>query len=441
MPESLTTKLNRISEQAKSIPGFQFKTLAHLINHEMLTTSFQQLRKGAAAGVDGVTAKDYSQNLHANIADLHRRLKAGQYRAQPLRRVYIDKEDGKKRPLSIPALEDKIVQRSVVRILERIYEVDFLPCSYGYRPKKSAREAIDDISRDIIFSKVSFVLDADIKNYFGSIVRKELMTILSKRIQDKAILRLIAKWMRAGAIEDGQLLLDDEGIAQGSIISPLLANVYLHEVLDSWVAQEVRPRLLGRIGLFRYADDLVATFEHRSDADKFMVALEKRFSKYGLELHPDKTRIIEFGRRAWQKSKRDGKKPETFNFLGFTHICDTSRKGKFLVKTKTMSKRLTRALKRIALWCRNNRHQPLDVQSEHLSAVLRGHYQYYGRQGNSLALAQFYRGLLRKWKKWLARRGSGHMTWSRFYKILARYKLPVPKIAAKPTGIQLNFNC
>lgn len=439
MPESLTTKLNRISEQAKSAPGFQFKTLVHLINHEMLTTSFAQLRKDAAAGVDGVTAEEYTRNLTANIADLHRRLKAGQYRAQPLRRVYIDKEDGTKRPLSIPALEDKIVQRSVVRILERLYEEDFLPCSYGYRPKKSARQAIDAISKEIIFTDVNFVLDADIKNYFGSIVRENLMAILSKRVQDKAILRLVAKWIRAGAIEDGQLLLDEDGVAQGSIISPLLANIYLHEVLDSWVEQEVKPRLTGKIGLHRYADDLVATFGYRSDADRFMVALQKRFAKYGLELHPGKTRIIEFGRRAWAASQRGDKKPETFNFLGFTHICDTSRNGKFIVKTKTMSKRLTRALKRVATWCRSNRHKPLSEQGAHLRSVLLGHYQYYGRRGNSNSLKRFYRGLLWKWKKWLARRGSGRLTWQRFYKILERYNLPGPRITASSAGRQLNL--
>lgn len=438
MPESLSTKLNRLTEKAKCDPEFKFKTLGHLLNEEMLIRAFNSLKKNAAAGVDGVTARDYERNLATNIKDLHIRLRENQYRSQPLRRTYIGKENGERRPLSIPALEDKIVQRAVVEILGRIYEVDFLDCSYGYRPKRSAHDAINLIREKITLENVSYVLDADIKDYFGSIVRRQLMTILEKRIADKVILRFIGKWLKAGVIEDGQLLLSEEGTYQGSIISPLLANIYLHEVLDEWVEKVVKPRANGKVFLCRYADDFVVCFQNMTDAKKFHEVLPKRCAKHGLTLHPEKTRLIKFGRYA-KRNQRKGK-PETFQFLGFTIYCAMTRKKKFNVKLKTAAKRLKRSLAKTEKWCKKNRHLPLSLQQKKLTEMILGHYQYYGRSSNMKSLQNFYYAVRRSWHKWLGRRSNnGYMRWDSFLKLEKRYPLPKPRITEQIKGQQLNF--
>ncbi|MDQ2949804.1 MAG: group II intron reverse transcriptase/maturase [Acidobacteriota bacterium] len=428
--QSLSTELNRISETAKQYPTYTFRTVAHLINVELLTESFRQLRKDAAAGVDEITARDYQKNLQRNLEDLHRRLREGRYRAQSLRRVYIDKEDGKKRPLSIPALEDKVVQKATADILSRIYEQDFLSCSFGYRPRRNAHDAVGAVWQKITLGKASYVLEADIRDYFGSIVRKELKQMLQKRIADQAVLRLIGKWLQVGVVEDGKLLMSEDGTYQGSVISPLLANVYLHEVLDLWVEQIVKPRMRGEISLCRFADDFVVCFQYRSDAERFQQVLPKRFAKYGLTLHPDKTRLLAFGRFAEQEARRTGRrKPETFDFLGFTFYCGKTREGKFSVKLKTKSKRLGRGLLRVAAWCRKNRHQPLSEQRARLAEVLQGHYQYYGLRSNARSLAKFFQGVRSLWRKWLGRRSrSTAVSWGKFEKILKKYPLPRPRI-------------
>jgi RNA-directed DNA polymerase len=434
-PESLSTKLNRLSETARKDPEFQFKNIAHLMSVEMLIWSFGQLRKNAAAGVDGITAKDYETNLHANVTNLHQQLVEGRYRAQPLRRVYIEKEDGKKRPLSIPALEDKIVQRAATELLNRIYENDFLPVSYGYRPNRSAHDALEAISTNISMKQANYVLDADISDYFGSIVRSQLMKMLQKRIGDKHLLALIGKWLNVGVIEEGRLLMSENGTYQGSIISPVLANLYLHEVLDRWFEKEVKPRLRGEAFLYRYADDLVATFQFRQDAERFMRVLIKRFEKFGLKLHPEKTKLIEFGRTAWRKSQKTGIKPQTFNFLGLTHYCGTSRKGKFNVKVKTMAKRLARGIKRVKELCMIQRHNDLSEQHQRLQSILYGHYAYYGRRSNYRSLMHFFRGIEEIWKKWLCRRSkNGYVTWDKMKMILRKYPLPKPRIVHGPLG-------
>lgn len=438
MPETLSTKLNRLAETAKKNPRFQFRTIAHLITVEMLRRSFRELRKDAACGVDGITAKEYEKNLEGNLIDLHCRMKEMRYQAQPLRRVYIPKEDGKQRPLSIPVLEDKIAEKAVVNLLSPIYESDFLPCSYGYRKGRSPHDALQAISTDISVGKTKYVLEADIQDYFGSVVRKQLMEILQKRIGEKNLLRLIGKWLHVGVLDDGRLQVNKSGIHQGSVISPLLANVYLHEVLDLWVAQMVKPRMKGEIKLYRFADDLIICFENKEDAERVLKVLPKRFEKYGLKLHPEKTKLIEFGRSAWSKSLRTGNKPETFDFLGFTHNCGTSRKGKFVVQVRTMRKRLKRSLKKVTEWCRMNRHQPLQIQGQRLSQILRGHYNYYGRRSNTQCIRRFYRIVRRTWWKWLNRRGrKGNLPLKRFRKILLRYKLPQPRIASGARNSQL----
>ncbi len=286
------------------------------------------------------------------------------------------------------------------------------------------------IQTDITFRDVSYVLDADICDYFGSIVRDELKNMLAKRITDKNLLRLIGKWLHVGVIEEGRLLLSDEGVYQGSVISPVLANIYLHEVLDLWIKDVVKSKLRGEIKLYRFADDFVVTFEYQEDAKRFMQALPKRFEKFGLKLHPEKTQLIEFGRNAWGKSLRSGKSAATFNFLGFTHYCSANLHGKFLVKVKTMAKRLRRAIKRVAVKCKNNRHKPLEEQFQQLRMSLLGHYAYYGRCNNDFALGQFYRQVEMLWQKWLSRRGrNSYVTWKTFNtKILVKYPLPKPRI-------------
>jgi group II intron reverse transcriptase/maturase len=347
-----------------------------------------------------------------------------------LRRVYIDKEDGKKRPLSIPVLEDKVVQKAASEILGRIYERDFLSCSYGYRPQRNAHDAIIALWQKITWGKVSYVLEADIRDYFGSVVRSELKSMLQKRIADQAVLRLIGKWLQVGVVEDGRLLMSKDGTYQGSVISPLLANVYLHEVLDLWVEEVVKPRMRGEITLCRFADDFVVCFQYRDDAERFQQVLSKRFAKYGLALHPEKTRLMGFGRFAFNGCRKKGRrKPETFDFLGFTFYCGRNQEGKFTVKLKTKSKRLGRGLLRMAAWCRQNRHRPLKEQRERLAAVLQGHYQYYGLRSNWRSLEQFYRGTRNLWRKWLGRRSrSPAVSWEKFERILERFPLPKPRI-------------
>ncbi len=440
MPESLSTKLNRLTETAKKWPEFQFRTLAHLINEEMLERSFCELKRDAAAGVDEMTAREYGKSLRENLKGLHTRLRERRYRAQPLKRVYIEKEDWKKRPLSIPALEDKIVQKATVEILSRIYEQDFLPCSYGYRPGRNAHQAVQGLQKEIVLGQVNHILEADIQDYFGSIVREKLKEMLKKRIVDKDILRLIGKWLAVGVIEDGKLLRSEDGTYQGSGVSPLLANVYLHEVLDLWMEREVKPRMRGAVTLFRYADDFVVCFRYQDDAERFQRVLPKRFERYGLKLHPDKTRLMSFGRFERENSQRQGRKPNTFDFLGFTFYTTEDRKGRFTVKSKTMSKRLRRSLKQAGRWCRKNRHFPVRKQWRHLTAVLKGHYQYYGIRANYVCLKQFYLGIKSLWRKWLSRRSQkAYLSWEKYVRILKTYPLPTPWITQGTKPVQLEL--
>jgi RNA-directed DNA polymerase len=422
-------ELNRIAEVARQDAGRKFCSIAHLLTSEALGEAFANLRKNAAAGVDGVTYADYEEHLVGNLNQLHEKLQGKSYRAQPLRRIYIDKEDGRKRPISIPALEDKIVQRATVELLNAIFEQDFLDCSYGFRPGRSAHEALNEIGRVLCTKPMAFVLELDICSYFDSIVRKLLVEMIGRRVSDGSILRLIGKWINVGVIEDGRLLVSETGTGQGQIISPLLANIYLHHVLDVWFEEEVKPRLKGQAYAIRYADDAVLCFQCREDALKVLRVLPKRFAKYGLTLHPEKTRLVEFGRYALARAARTGNKPATFDFLGFTHQCARSRRGKFTVHVKSMKKRLKRALKAVAAWCREHRHDPVAQQQQALNAKLRGHYQYYGRPTNYRSLWQFYRGVRRLWHKWLNRRTRGkRLPWTRYAQLLRRHPLLGPRI-------------
>lgn len=428
----MSTELERISELARQDHTLQFTSLAHLLTVERLGEAYQRLRKDASPGADGLTAQEYEQDLAGHLQDLHRRLREGRYRALPVRRVYIEQE-GKQRPLGIPALEDKIVQGAVVSILNAIYEQDFLPCSYGYRPGRGPQDALNEVFRAIVVGKVNYVLEVDIKGYFQNIVHEHLMAFLKQRIKDSSLLRLIGKWLHAGVLEDGRLLPVTNGISQGAVVSPVLANVYLHYVLDEWMEAAVKPRMRGRVYLIRYADDLIVCFQHREDAERVAGVLRKRFAKYGLELHEEKTRLIPFGRFAEDHLRRqDQAKPPTFDFLGFTHICARGRNGKFTVHVRTARKRMRRAMKRMAEWCRTYRHWPIPEQHRMLSRALVGHYAYYGRVSNYPSLNRFFEFTKKIWFKWLRRRSQRRrLTWAQYHHLLRRYALPRPHVTQR----------
>jgi group II intron reverse transcriptase/maturase len=431
----MSTDTSRIAELAKEDPKRQFYSIAHLITGEKMHEAFRSLRKDASAGIDGVTYQQYEVNVEGNIRQLHQRLKQGKYQVQSLRRVYIPKEDGKQRPISIPALEDKLVQKVVVELLNAIYEQDFLHCSYGFRPGRGQHQALDEVGRAICTRPVGWVLEIDIRSYFDSIVRSALVEMIEKRVTDGSVLRLIGKWIKVGVIEDGRLLVSETGTGQGQPISPLLANVYLHYVLDEWFESEVKPRLRGEAYEIRFADDAILCFQHKEDAEKVLKVLPKRFEKYGLTLHPEKTRLIEFGRYAAKNARKQGKKPATFNFLGFVHICARSRQGKFTVHVKTVAKRLARGLKAVWEWCQQHRHDPVSEQQKTLNAKLRGHYQYYGRRTNYRAIQQFAMRVRRIWRVWLSRRTRGkRLTWERFAEILRQHPLLPPRITQARAG-------
>jgi RNA-directed DNA polymerase len=429
--KAMSPELDRLTELAKEEPKRQFFSIAHLITPEALYAAFRSLRKEAGAGVDGVTYQEYQKDAERKIQELYQRLKNGKYQAQPLRRVYIPKENGKQRPISIPALEDKIVQKAMVEVLNAIYEQGFLECSYGFRPGRGQHQAVDEVKRVICTRSTGWILELDITAYFDSIVREQLMEMIEKRVSDSSVLRLIRKWIQVGVIDQGQLLVSDKGTGQGQTISPLLANIYLHYVLDEWFEDVVKPRLRGEAHEIRFADDAILCFHYREDAEKVKNVLSKRFAKYGLTLHPEKTRLLEFGRYAEERAKRQGKKkPGTFDFLGLTHICARSRRGKFTVHVRTMRKRLRRSLTAVAEWCQRHRHVPVDEQQKTLNAKLRGHYQYYGRPTNSQSLLKFYRGVVRIWRKWLNRRTRGNrLTWERYAELLRRHPLLPPRIS------------
>ena len=426
----MSTDINRIAILAKEDPARKFYSIAHLITEERLREKFGKLRKDSSAGIDGVVHEQYAANVEENIRQLHRRLVENKYQAQPLRRVYIPKEDGKQRPISIPVLEDKLVQSVAVDLLNAIYEQDFFDCSYGFRPGRSQHQALDEVGKVRCTRPTSWVLELDIKAYFDSIVRENLSEMVRRRVTDGSMLRLIGKWINVGAIDDGKLIMSETGTGQGQPISPLLANIYLHHILDQWFEEEVKPRLRGEAHEIRYADDAILCFQYREDAEKVLEVLPKRFAKFGLTLHPEKTRLIAFGRFAQGEAKKRGeKKPDTFDFLGFTHICARSRQGKFTVHVKTIDKRLRRGLKSIADWCKEHRHDPVNEQQKTLNAKLRGHYQYYGRRTNHVSIHRFYREVCGIWKKWLNRRTRGNpLTWEKFYEILRQNPLLTPRI-------------
>ena len=439
----MSTKLRGIAELAKQAPGLAFTTLAHHIDIDLLREAFRRTRKDGAVGVDGTSAAEYATDLEVNLQSLLGRAKSGSYRAPPVRRAYIPKGDGKEmRPLGIPTFEDKVLQRAVVMVLEAVYEQDFLDCSYAYRPGRSAHQASDSMREAVMQMNGGWVLEVDIQGFFEELDHGHLRTFVRRRVRDGVLLRLIGKWLKAGVMEEGCVMRPSSGTPQGGVISPLLANVYLHEVFDRWFEDTVRPRLRGPAHVVRYADDIVIAFRDEDDARRVLDVLPKRFGKYGLRLHPDKTKLVDF-RRPPRDPRRGGLGPtqtRSFDFLGFTHYWGRSRRKAWVVKRKTAKDRVRRAIQRVQVWCRAHRHAPVEVQHRTLVKVLRGHYAYYGITGNAQALGNFLRQVTRVWQRWLNRRSQrARMDWSRFLRLLKRYPLPPPRVvhsiyrhAAKP---------
>lgn len=422
--------LHGVREAACRDKGLKFTALLHHVTKGLLLDSFYLLKREAAPGVDQVTWKGYESGVEGRITDLHDRVHTGAYRAQPSRRVYLEKPDGRQRPIGIAVLEDKIVQRAVVEVLQQIYEEDFAGFSYGFRPKRGAHDALDALTAGITMRKVNWILDADIRGFFDNISHEKLMERIEERIADRRILRLIQKWLKAGVSEEGEWSETKIGTPQGAVISPLLANIYLHNVLDRWFLEWRREFAVGEVIIVRYADDFVMGFQYREEAETFLEQLRKRMADYELELHSEKTRLIEFGRYAAENRRRVGAgKPETFQFLGFTHICGKIWKsGKFTVKRKTAGKRMVAKLRSIRAELRQRMHQPIEQTGVWLRQVARGYYNYHAVPGNLSRLYTFRRQTGRCWGRTLARRSQrGHWTWGRFEPLLDRF-LPQPRV-------------
>jgi RNA-directed DNA polymerase len=425
----VSSDLDRVRQLARQDKDVRFTALLHHVTVDRLRAAYRAISPNAAAGADGITWRDYGRDLEANLSDLHARVHRGAYRARPTRRVFIPKADGRLRPLGVAALEDKILQRAVVEVLNAIYEQDFLGFSYGFRPGRSPHDALDALSVGIVRKKVNYVLDADIRDFFTQLDQSWLEKLLEHRIADKRVLRLIQKWLRAGVIEDGEWSESLDGTAQGASVSPLLSNVYLHYVFDLWADQWRRRRARGDVILTRFADDYVAGFEHRDDAERFLADLRDRFAKFGLELHPEKTRLIEFGRYAAQnRARRGDRKPETFDFLGLTHICAKTRNGRFKLKRVTSKKKMRAKLRSVKTEIRRRWHLPIPDQGRWLASVLAGHYRYYGVPDNIRALQAFREAIIRLWLKALRRRSQrSGMTWERMRRFAERW-LPTARI-------------
>jgi group II intron reverse transcriptase/maturase len=427
--QGVSSGLDRVREVARRDKDARFTALLHHVTVDRLMLAFGALKKDAAPGIDGMTWREYEQGLQENLRDLHGRVQSGRYRARPSRRVFIPKADGGQRPLAVASLEDKIVQRAVAEVLNAVYEADFLGFSYGFREGRGPHDAEDALITGIYRKRVNWVLDADIRDFFGSLDRSWLERFLRHRIADERVLRLIGKWLAAGVIEDGKLLNPEKGTPQGSPVSVLLANVYLHYALDLWAQWWRRHHARGNVIIVRFADDFTAGFEYRDDAERFLEGLRERFAKFALELHPGKTRLIEFGPRAARnRAARGEPKPETFQFLGFTHICATTRSGRFWIRRQTDAKRLRAKLKQAKAEIMRRRHLPVPEQGRWLASVIWGHQGYYGVPGNYRAVHAFRTQVTRHWHHALKRRGQKtRLTWARMNRLVTRW-LPRTRI-------------
>lgn len=425
--QDISTKLERIARLAKEIRTGQLNTLAHHIDVNWLREAYRRTRKDGARGVDGQSAEQYAAQLEDNLRSLLERAKSGQYRAPPVRRVHIPKGDGTEtRMIGIPTFEDKVLQRAVAMVIGEIYEQEFYDFSYGFRPGRSAHQALQAIKDTAWRMKGGWLVEVDIKKFFDTVDHAHLREILRRRIGDGVLLRLIGKWLNAGVLEGLVLSYPDEGTPQGGVISPLLANIYLHAVLDDWFMRDVQPALQREAVMVRYADDVAVLFASKQDAERFLAVLPKRFGKYGLTLHPDKTRMVPFQRPDRVDDDDDG--PGTFDLLGFTHFWAVSRKGHWIVKQTTAKDRFSRALHRLREWCRWHRHDPLKTQHLTLTKKLNGHYAYYGITSNFDRIAGFFDMARRVWRTALSRRSQQRMPWRKMQKLLERFPLPAPRI-------------
>lgn len=423
----ISTKVAKIANLAQKHRDEGLRSLSYHMDITWLMEAHRRTRKDGATGVDGRTMAEYESELEENLQHLLNRAKSGLYRAPSVRRVHIPKGDGKRtRPIGIPTVEDKILQRAVLMVLEPVYEQEFSDCSYGFRPGRSAHDALETIRQKSMSMGGGWVLEADIEGFFDAVDHAQLREMFRQRVSDGVLVRLIGKWLKAGVLEAGEVTRPDQGTPQGGVISPLLANIYLHEVLDKWFEREVQPRLAGQAQIIRYADDFVVLFEREEDARKVMGVLPKRFGKYNLRLHPEKTRLVPFQR----PSRRGPEEPEpaSFDFLSFRHYWAKSRKGNWVVKRKTSPDRMSRALKSIRQWCRKHRHYPVREQHRIMTAKLRGHDAYFGIRGNSKALSTLRYWTAGIWKKWLGRRNNRRLDWERMNAILSIYPLPPPRL-------------
>ncbi len=422
---NVTTKLRRIAELARKDRTRIFTSVAHAIDLDWMKEAYRRTRKDGAAGVDGCTWANYATNLEANLEALAAKIRAGNYRPPPVRRAHIPKASGGTRPIGIPTFEDKIAQRAVAMLLEAIYEQDFDPDSYGFRPGRSAHQALEELQRRPTYWKRCWVIEADIQNFFDTIDHTMLRSFLDQRVRDGVIRTLIDRWLNAGVLEEGRVTRPADGTPQGGVISPLLANIFLHEVLDRWVARDVRPRMKGQLRSIRYADDFVLLLSREDDARRAMTVLYKRFERFKLKLHPEKTRILSFDSPGVGTER--AQRARSFEFLGLTHYWARSRRGRWLVKQRTANTRFSRGLKAVKERCRRMRHHRLRDQHEALCRMLRGHFNYYGITGNGDALRRFRHEAERIWGRSLARRNSRRFAWQRFKPLLERYPLPKPR--------------
>ena len=423
--QTVSTKLHRIAEQAVQYPQMVFTTIMHHVDVCFLREAYRRTRKDAAPGADGVTAADYAENLEENLQNLYERMRGGKYVAPPVKRAWLEKEDGSKRPIGMPGFEDKIVQRAVSMLLGAIYENDFYDFSYGFREGRSPHQAVGKLREWCMELNIGWIVDADVTGFFDNLDRGLLREIIERRVGDGGVLGYIGKWLNAGVLEGGSLSYPEKGTPQGGVISPILSNIFLHHVLDEWYVKEVRPRLKGRSFLIRFADDFIIGCEKEEDARKVMEVLPKRFNRFNLTIHPEKTTLVDFRKPSFEASRGNG----TFDFLGFTHYWEKSRRGYWVIKRRTARKRLKRAIARLWQWCRNNRHVPLREQYWKLCLKLRGHFQYYGIRGNYRSLDIVLKEVKRAWQYWLSRRSwRSRIPWEKFRSMLERHPLPRPRI-------------
>jgi len=426
----MVTKLSSITKRAQGNPKEQFTSLAHLLNEDFLKSCFWELKRDKASGIDGVRVEDYEANLEENLKGLVARMKSWSYRPQAVKRVYIPKPNGATRPLGIPAVEDKIVQVGIKKILEAIYEVDFIDVSYGFRPNRNCHQALNAVDKVIMTKPINFVVDMDIEKFFDTIDHKKLVECLRIRIKDTSLLRLIVRFLKAGVMEEGKFIQSDKGTPQGGNLSPLLANIYLHYILDLWFENRIKSQMRGYGQLVRYADDFVVCFQSGTEAKAFSEALKARLAEFGLRIAEGKSRIIEFGRYVWEKAQRTGGRPKTFDFLGFTHYCDKTRKGKFKLGRKTARAKFIQKMKAMNIWLKRVRNAAkLKQWWPVLAMKLAGHFRYYGVSGNSYCIRTFYSQTVKLVYKWINRRSQKKSyNWAQFNRFLQYNPLPKPRI-------------